>query len=172
MARQYLCFVVALLFVTFLSAKDKAAFPKQIVTAQYVFVTTYFSDNLADPSIPPADRQAVVDVENAIRDWGRYTLAHDRKAADLIFVVRKGRTAETRDSIHIHGGSKQPIPSFGQETQGDVGDPQDMLAVFDADRGTDTSPLWRDRMTDGLNSPKVELVRELRTKIEAAAKNP
>jgi hypothetical protein len=172
MTRRSLCFVVGLLFVPFLSAKDKAVFPKQIVTAQYVLVTTYFSDNLADPSIPPADRQAVIDVQNAIRDWGRYTLVYDRKAAELIFLVRKGRTAETRDSIHIHGGSNQPTPSFGHETQGDVGDPQDMLAVFDAARGTDTASIWRDRMTDGLNSPKVELVRELRTKVEAAAKNP
>jgi hypothetical protein len=172
MTRRSLCFVVALLFVPFLSAKDKAVFPKQIVAAQYVLVTTYFSDNLADPSIPPADRQAVIDVQNAIRDWGRYTLVYDRKAAELIFLVRKGRTAETRDSIHIHGGSNQPTPSFGHETQGDVGDPQDMLAVFDAARGTDTIPIWRDRITDGLNSPKVELVRELRTKVEAAAKNP
>jgi hypothetical protein len=47
-----------------------------------------------------------------------------------------------------------------------------MLAVFDAARGPDTTPIWRDRMTDGLNSPKVELVRELRTKVEAAAKDP
>lgn len=118
MTRRSLCFVVALLFVPFLSAKDKAAFPKQIVTAQYVLVTTYFSDNLADPSIPPADRQAVIDVQNAIRDWGRYTLVYDRKAAELIFLVRKGRTAEARDSIHIHGGSNQPTPTFGHETQG------------------------------------------------------
>ena len=46
------------------------------------------------------------------------------------------------------------------------------LAVFDAARGTDTAPIWRDRMTDGLNSPKVELVHELRTKVETAGKNP
>ena len=171
MTRRSLCLLVALLLVPILSAKDKTVFPKQIVTARYVLVTTYFSDNLADPSVPPADRQAVIDVQNAIRDWGRYTLVYDRTAAELIFLVRKGRTAETRDSIHIHGGSNQ-TPSFGHETQRDVGDPQDMLAVFDAARGTDTVPMWRDRMTDGLNSPKVELVRELRTKVEAAAKNP
>jgi hypothetical protein len=141
MTRRSLCFVVGLLFVPFLSAKDKAVFPKQIVTAQYVLVTTYFSDNLADPSIPPGDRQAVIDVQNAIRDWGRYTLVYDRKAAELIFLVRKGRTAETRDSIHIHGGSNQPTPSLGHETQREVGDPKDMLAVFDAARGTDTASI-------------------------------
>ena len=172
MTRRSLCLLVALPFVPFLSAKDKTVFPKQIVTAQYVLVTNYFSDNLADPSVPPADRQAVIDVQDAIRDWGRYTLVYDRKGAELIFLVRKGRTAETRDSIHIHGGSNQPTPSLGHETQRDVGDPQDMLAVFDAALGTDTAPMWRDRITDGLNAPKVELVRELRTKVEVAAKNP
>ena len=172
MTRRSLCLLVALLFVPFLSAKDKTVFPKQIVTAKYVLVTTYFSDNLADPSVPPADRQAVIDVQDAIRGWGRYTLVYDRKDAELIFLVRKGRTAETRDGVRIHAGSNQPTPSFGPEIQRDGGDPQDMLAVFDAARGTDTAPIWRDRITEGLNAPKVELVRELRTKVETAAKNP
>jgi hypothetical protein len=172
MTRRSLCLLVALLLVPFLSAKDKAVFPRQIVTAKYVLVITYFSDNLADPSIPPADRQAVIDVQDAIRDWGRYTLVYDRKDAELILLVRKGRTAETRDGIRIHAGSTQPTPSFGPETQRDGGDPQDMLAVFDAARGTDGAPIWRDRITDGLSAPKVELVHELRTKVEAAAKNP
>lgn len=171
MTRRSLCLLVALLFVSSLSAKDKAVFPKRIVTAKYVLVTTYFSDNLADPSIPPADRQAVIEVQDAIRDWGRYILVYDRKAAELIFLVRKGRTAETQNGIRIHAGSNQPTPSIGPETQIEGGDPQDMLAVFDAARGTDTAPIWRDRMTDGLSSPKLELMRELRTKVEAAAKN-
>ena len=172
MTRRSLCLLITVLFVPFLPAKDKTVFPKQIVAAKYVLVTTYFGDNLADPSVPPADRQAVVDVQDAIQDWGRYTLVYERKNAELIFLVRKGRTAETRDGIRIHTGSSQPTPSIGPEIQRDGGDPQDMLAVFDAARGTDTAPIWRDRITEGLNAPKVELVRELRTKVEAAEKNP
>ncbi len=137
-----------------------------------MLVTTYFGDNLADSRVPPVDRQAVIDVQNAIRDWGRYTLVYERKAADLIILVRKGRTAEAQQGIGIHAGSGTANPSVGPVTAADDGDPQDMLAVYNADLGTDNAPIWRDRMTDGLNAPEVKLVRELRTKVEAAAKNP
>ena len=171
MTRRALCFLVALLFVPFIVAKEKATFPKFIVGAKYVLVTTYFGDNLADSRVPPADRQAVIDVQDAIRDWGRYTLVYERKNAELIILVRKGRTAETRNGIGIHAGSDRS-PSVGPITDADGGDPQDMLSVYNAALGTDTAPMWRDRMTNGLNTPEVKLVQELRTKVEAAAKNP
>jgi|SRR5208283_37439 len=172
MTKRALCFFLAFVLVPLGIAKEKQSFPKMIVTAKYLLVTNYFSDNLADPEVPPADRQAVIDVQDAIRDWGRYTLVNDRKAAELIILVRKGRTAETRNGIGIHAGSSRPTPSVGPTTDADAGDAQDMLAVYNASLGTDTAPIWRDRMTDGLSAPKVELVRELRTKVEAAAKNP
>jgi len=172
MTRRALCFLVAFLFASYIFAKDKPAFPKQIVNAKYVLVTTYFGDNLADSRLPPVDRQAVIDVQDAIRDWGRYTLVYERKAADLIVLVRKGRTAEAQQGIGIHAGSNRPSPSLGPVADADAGDPQDMLAVYNAALGTDTAPVWRDRMTDGLSTPEVKLVRELRTKVEAAAKNP
>ena len=143
-----------------------------IVNAKFVLVTTYFGDNLADGRVPAADRQAVIDVQDALRDWGRYTLVYDRKAADLIILVRKGRTAETRDGIGGHAGSNSPKPSFGPIIDADAGDPEDMLAIYNAALGTDNAPMWRDRMSDGLNAPQVKLIRELRTKVESAAKTP
>lgn len=172
MTRRALCFLVASLLVSFVVAKEKPAFPKFVVSAKYVLVTTYFGDNLADSRVPPADRQAVIDVQDAIRDWGRYSLVYERKNAELIILVRKGRTAESRDGIGIHAGSNRPSPSVGPITDVDAGDPQDMLAVYNAALGTDTAPLWRDRMREGLSAPDVKLVRELRTKVEAAAKTP
>jgi hypothetical protein len=171
MTKRALCFLVAFLLVPFIAAKDKATFPKFIVAAKYVLVTNYFSDNLADPRVPSSDRQAVSDVQDAIRDWGRYTLVYERKNAELIILVRKGRSAETRNGIGIRTGSDRS-PSMGPITEADGGDPQDMLAVYNASLGTDTSPMWRDRMPDGLNAPEVKLLQELRTKVEAAAKNP
>ena len=95
MAKRAFCLVAMFLFVSLAGAKDKTSFPKQIVAAKYVMVTSYFGDNLADVRVPVADRQAVSDVQDAIQDWGRYTLVYERKAADLIILVRKGRTAET-----------------------------------------------------------------------------
>lgn len=171
MTRRALCFLLAFLFVPFILAKEKPAFPTFIVNAKYVLVTTYFGDNLADSRVPPADRQAVIAVQDAIRDWGRYSLVYERKHAELIILVRKGRIAETREGIDIHAGSDRS-PSLGRVTDADGGDPQDMLAIYDASLGTDTAPLWRDRMPAGLTAPEVKLVHELRAKVEAAAKNP
>ena len=62
-----------------------------------------------------------------------------RIGAQLITLVRKGRTAETRDGIDIHAGSDRS-PSLGRVTDADGGDPQDMLAIHDASLGTDTAP--------------------------------
>jgi hypothetical protein len=53
MAKRTLGVVAIFLSVSFAVAKDKISFPKQIVTAKYVLVTTYFGDNLADSRIPP-----------------------------------------------------------------------------------------------------------------------
>lgn len=109
MAKQALA-VLAFLFVSFAFAKNKTSFPKQIVVAKYVLVTTYFGDNLADSRVPQVDRQSANDVMDAIRDWGRYTLVYDRKAADLIILARKGRTLETRNGIAVHAPSSLPNP--------------------------------------------------------------
>jgi hypothetical protein len=46
-----------------------------------------------------------------------------------------------------------------------------MIAVYDADRGINTAPLWRERMSDGLDPP-VKLVGDLRKQVEVAAKKP
>ena len=89
MTRRALGFFIAFLFVPFSVAKEKPPFPKMIVSAKYVLVTTYFGDNLADSRVPQADRQAVIDVQDTIRDWGRYTLVYERRGADLIILVRK-----------------------------------------------------------------------------------
>ena len=86
-------------------------------------------------------------------------------------LVRKSRTVETRDGIRIRAGSNRPS-SLGPITEADGGDPQDMLAIFNASLGTDTAPLWRDRMPNGLSAPDVKLVHELRTKVGDAAKTP
>jgi hypothetical protein len=124
------------------------------------------------PEFPPVDRQAANDVQDAIRDWGRYTLVYDRKAADLIILVRKGRTQETRNGIAIHAGSSMPKPGIGPVTDVDGGDPDDMIAVYNESLGTDTPPLWRESMSNGLDPPEIKLIRELRKNVEGAAKKP
>jgi len=166
-----LAVVAMCFFASFAVAKDKNSFPKQIVAAKYVLVTSYFGENLADARVPPMDRQAVADVQDAIRDWGRYTLVYERNAADLILLVRKGRIANANDGVGIHVGSNIPT-AVGPVYGADAGDPDDMIAIYNASLGTNTAPIWRDRMSNGLDRPDMKLIRELRKKVEAAPKNP
>jgi hypothetical protein len=91
--------------------KDKTQLPKLVVSAQYVFVTTYFGDPSDQPlniHIMPEDRQAVADVQRAIEKWGKYSIALVRGDADLVIVVRKGRLAETQAGVRAHAGSRLP----------------------------------------------------------------
>jgi len=175
MLRRCVWFVV-LLFVVFLSAFSVVAkdngLPKLVVHAKYVRVTTYFGDNLANGRIPPEDRQAVSDVEDAVRKWGRYTLVYERENADLILLVRKGRLAGAQEGVGVHLGSGPLTPSIGSITAADAGDPRDTLAVYRAEQGLDSSPIWRGIETDGLKAPGMKLVSEFKDKVEAAAKKP
>jgi hypothetical protein len=174
MPRRIVWLFLPLLFSGLCVAKDKSKskFPAQIVVAQYVQVTTYFGDDPVDLRITVEDRRAIADVEAAIRKWGRYHLVYRPEDAELIIVVRKGRLAEVGGGIGVHGDSRYPNPVVGSMTRAEVGDPIDTLSVYDPDRGSDSSPLWRGRLQDGLDPPEMELVKELREKVEAAAKKP
>ena len=119
----------------------------------------------------PDDRQAVIDVQNAIKKWGRYALAYRAKDADLIILVRKGHVVESLPGIRLGAGSNTK-PTAGTEVPTDVGDPRDTLALYDAPEGIDSAPLWRDLMKGGLNPPQMSLVEELRDAIDAATKVP
>ena len=145
--------------------------PKLVLHARYVLVTTYAGDDLTKYQVMPDDRQAVVDVQNAIQKWGRYALAYDAKNADLILLVRKGHVVESQPGLKIGGGS-QTKPSVGAVAPTDIGDSRDMLALYDAADGIDSAPLWRDLMNDGLDPPQMRLVGELRSAVDKAAKVP
>ena len=162
---------VLLLVSPLLFAKDKV-FPKLIVNARYVVITDDLGRLQTDTRLMPSDRRAMADVETALQKWGRYTLAHRLEDADLVIVVRKGRYAEALAGVRIHGGSGEPGASIHPDVQGDAGDPQDMIAVYDASHGVDSSALWRSRQRDGLKPPDMELIKELRTTVENAAKQP
>lgn len=145
--------------------------PKLVVHAKYVLVTTYAGDDLTNPHVMPDDRQAVVDVQHAIKKWGRYALAYQAKDADLILLVRRGRVAESMPGIRVGAGSDTKT-GVGADVPSDVGDPRDMLALYDAASSLDSAPLWRDLMKGGLNPPRMSLVVELRDAVHAAAKVP
>jgi hypothetical protein len=137
--------------------------------ATYVMVTSYSGDRFS-PDILPDDRQAIADVQQAIEKWGRYKLVYKPGEADLILVVRTGRAAEVRGGVQV-GSSTGPRGS-GQSIGAEAGDPQDTLSVYMASQGIDGTPLWRSRAEKGLAPPEMRLVKEFRSKVEAAAKKP
>ena len=159
-----------LLFASFLVANDQSTLPKLVINAKYVLVTTYFGTP-PNARIPPDDRQAVDDVEAAIRKWGRYTLVYERKDADLMIVVRKGRVAGIQTGVGVQIGSEQH-PAVGPKTNADLGDSRDTLAVFRAAEGFDSAPIWQARETDGLKTPVIPLLAKFRKRVEATAKLP
>ena len=169
MSRRVLFALVLLLPCSLLFAKSKTKVPELVTNAKYVFVTSYNGDQFSARSYPD-DRQAVIEVQNAIRDWGYYKLAYKPEDADIIFLVRKGRYAVARPGVQIHTGSQNPRPSLETGSSADAGDPLDELSVYDAKLGVDSPALWRGRTYNGLNAPDPRLVQQLRAAVESSVK--
>ena len=165
MSKRNLIASVLVLSATLLMAGDKAILPGIIGQARYVEVTTYDGD-VYRPEVSQEDRQAVLDVQDALEKWGRYRLVYDSNKAELLFVVRKGRAVEARGRVQIGTDS-------GQTLGGRVGDPLDTLEVYEASSGIHGNPLWKARAADGLTAPELSLVKQFRAKVEASEKkNP
>ena len=164
-------FALALVLCSsFLLAKTKPKVPELVTNAKYVFVTAYNGDQFAGEVIP-ADREALTDVQDALRKWGYYKIAYKPEDADIILLVRKGRYASAQPGVLIHAGSERPRPSVEAGANDDAAnDPDDELTVHDAKQGVDSPPLWLGRMHDGLNPPQPRLVQQLRTAVEASLK--
>ena len=67
--------------------------PQLVVSARFVYVTTYDGPPWFS-SVLPEERQAVADVEDALRAWGKYTVVLRPDAADLILVVQRRPTED------------------------------------------------------------------------------
>jgi hypothetical protein len=157
--------------------------------AQFVYVEAVDGDALK-PGLYPADRQAISDVEDSLRDWNRYSLATRRKDAEVVLVVRKGRLASTQAHAGVSVGTRAPgggnpnssrAPGqagqsgdgdgvgFGAGAEGEVGPESDMLRVYLVNSdGKLTGPVWTREIQDGLDAPPVTLMQQLRAAVERA----
>lgn len=61
---------------------------QRIAVARFVYVTSYEGPTYL-PQVLPEDRQAVADVERALKRWGYYTVVISPEHADLIITVQK-----------------------------------------------------------------------------------
>ena len=178
---------VALLFalstpLAFSKDKKKNILPAMFSTARYVYVQAEDGD-IFKPDLFPEDRQAISDVENGLRDWDRYILTINRNEADLVFVVRKGRlvAAKVGGTVGVgtqpnprNGpvGSGDPNPgqsgtSYGYGLGAEAGMPDDTLRVFMlTPDGKLSTPIYFREMKDGLDSPDLRLLSDLREAVD------
>ena len=85
--------------------KKQSELSAQFANARYVYVQSVDGD-ITKPGLYPEDRDAIYDVQQAVRDWNRYAITTDRDKADLVFMVRKGRLA----AAQAHGGVSAGTP--------------------------------------------------------------
>jgi hypothetical protein len=165
--------------------------PAVFENAHFVYVEAVDGDQMK-PGLYPADRQAIFDVQNGLRDWNRYALATRRDEADVVLVVRKGRVASGQVHGSLSEGTRVPVPGgqtasraqgaggvgagpAGQNGDGadagaeaEMGPESDMLRVYIMSDGKMTGPVWTRELPDGLDAPSLMLLQQLRTAVERA----
>jgi hypothetical protein len=187
--------------VTLATAKDKKkpVLPEDILRAQTVRVV--IDQDAGEPlDQPRANYMARDNVEKALMEWGRFRVALDGEASDLVISVRTGNGQAVRPTMK--GGPMDQRPGVGQSTDSsiriagqhgppisdpntfpenqrprisnDVGPSDDSFAVY---RGTTADPLdspavWRIARKDCLRpaGSQVPAVEEFRKAIAEAEK--
>ena len=171
--------------------KKKDILPAVFSNARFVYVQAEDGDILK-PSLFPEDRDAIANVQEALKHWNRYSLTMHRNEADLIIIVRRGRLA----AAQLHGGvgagtptgigasypgrnpagSGNPNPGGNADrpdnvdamgARGEAGPADDTLRVFSlTPEGKLSGPVWSRDMKDGLDAPDVALLRFLRDAVD------
>jgi len=171
--------LVVLFLCSSVFAQKPKDLPKIFTVAQFVFVETQYGPvdtTVMDSRVTNEDRAAVANLEKAIHSWGRYQLTAQPSEADLIFVVRPGRLASVNVGIRTSRSSSQPGQpvqrgnNSGLDLGGEVGQPQDILAVYVKNPdGSLGIPLWQQVLDHGLDSPGMTLLKKFRDEVDAAS---
>jgi hypothetical protein len=178
-----LSLLIAVLGLASAPAKSKKhpSLPDAFETAHTVFVESRDGD-ITDLKLPPEDRTAILDMQDAVQDWGRYSLSRSRIDADLILVLHKGRVwrdqSNTTNPVGQHPSSSHtPIqdPADASQSPGSNGSPdgltheKDELRVYTIQPdGKLKGPIWIDEQERGLNAPSLFLLQRLKSEIEKA----
>ena len=193
-------FALLLLCVPLANPKDKKkiVLPGYVLQARTILVVVD-PDAGVSPLNPNANRIAQEDVERAVMNWGRFTLAMEPGAAELVISIRKGTGRVVSptisspgnrgvilepgdEGIRIGGQHGTPPPlsdprtgaprDTGPHPSTEIGPSEDMLAVYrgGVEYPLDSPPAWCYVAKDSLNSPRVSAVAEFRKAIEEAEK--
>jgi hypothetical protein len=68
-------------------------FPKTLTNARYVYVASYDGDQF-DTNLLPDDRSAIANVQESLRQWGRYVIVYRPQDADMILLVQARPTED------------------------------------------------------------------------------
>jgi hypothetical protein len=162
-------------------SKKHASLPEEFESAHTVFVESRDGD-ITDLRLDPEDRNAILDMQDALQDWGRYTLSRSRRDADLILVLHKGRVWRDQSNTASSAGphlstSHTPIqdPADASQGPGNNNSPDglkrenDELRVYTIQSdGKLKGPIWRDDLERGLNTPSILLLQRLKLEVEKA----
>ena len=183
MRRNLPAFVLLLAIAGPATAKSKKpSVPEAFETAHTVFVEARDERDITDISLDPDDREAILDVQDGIQDWGRYTLSRSRRDADLILVVFKGRVVQEHPNSGVPGSLRLPVghppiqdPSDASQSGTNTSSPdgltqeKDQLWVYTIQSdGKLKGPIWRMDQERGLNGPSVLLLQRLKDEVEKA----
>lgn len=166
-----------------LGKPKKPSLPEQFEKAQTVFVEARDGD-LTDLRLARDQRDAILDVQDGIHDWGRYSLASSRIDADLIVVVYRGRVyhEQTFPSTVPGAGTSpghSPIQNPADASQSSPTDAtgegreKDELRVYTFGQdGKLKGLIWRSQMENGLRAPSLFLLQQLKSEVQRAYPNP
>jgi hypothetical protein len=185
MRRTRPAFLLLLVIIGSVSASakpKKPSVPEAFESAHTVFVEARDDRDITDISLDPDDRSAILDVQDGIQDWGRYTLSRSRRDADLILVIYKGRVIRDQPNSRAPGSLRLPIghspmqdPSDATQSGTDsrsadgLTPEKDQLWVYTIQSdGKLKGPIWRSEQELGLNGPDVLLLRRLKQEVEKA----
>jgi hypothetical protein len=199
--RKALFLTLVVLSVPLGNAKDKkkVVLPDYVLKAQTVLIVISpdAGTSLQNPNTNWIARQ---DVEKAIMNWGRLTLAMEPLTADLVISLRRGTGKTVSPTISNPGDSRPvimepsdqgirigaqhgtPPPVTNPGTGGpidsrphpstQIGPSEDMFEVYrgKVEYPLDNAATWRYIAKDSLKSPDVPAVAEFRKLIEEAEK--
>jgi len=162
-------------------SKKHSNVPEAFENAHSVFVETRDGGDITDIKLDPEDRNAVLDMQDSIQNWGRYSLSTSRHDADLVFVVYKGRLLRDRSPNGTLGNSGASVghapglnPADASQSPNGIGpngytQENDELRVYtiQAD-GKLKGPIWRSEQERGLKGPNCMLLQRLKAEVEKA----
>ena len=182
--KQLKAIAIFAILILFLAPAAKAKKHDDVSPAFQTAKTAYVEADdgiYSEPGLFEGDRQAIGDLQNGLRRWGRYTVTDHPEGADLIFVVRKSHPTNENTPTNVPTPSRMPGGTIAPRGAGQGGDQDpmnsaaqmgpedDRLMVYTMNaNGKRKGPIWTREMKDGLDGPSLLLLGQLKDAVELA----